>query len=72
MAYYCNPINFSYKYQFIKQQDGTVKASREAADPSMIFFKGSYFIFPSMTCGFIYSDDLANWQFSSAARHAGL
>ena len=33
MKYYCNPINFNYKYQFNKQQDGTVLASREAADP---------------------------------------
>ena len=61
--YYCNPINFSYKYQFNKKQDGSVAASREAADPSMIMFKNRYFIFPSMTCGFIYSDDLVNWDF---------
>lgn len=62
MQYYCNPINFSYKYQFNKQEDGSMIASREAADPSMVLFKGKYLLFPSMTCGFLYSDDLINWQ----------
>lgn len=63
MNIYCNPVNFSYKYQFNGQQDGSVVASRESADPSMVLFKGKYFIFPSMTAGFLYSDDLAHWDF---------
>ena len=63
MNYICNPINYGYKYQFNKQPDGRITASREGADPSMVWFKGKYLIFPSMTCGFLYSDDLANWQF---------
>ncbi len=32
MKIYCNPLNFGYKYQFNKQNDGSVVASREAAD----------------------------------------
>ncbi len=63
MNIYCNPINFSYKYQFNGARDGSVVASREAADPSMICFKGMYYIFPSMTAGFLYSKDLAHWEF---------
>jgi hypothetical protein len=63
MKYVCNPINFGYKYQFNKQPDGRISVSREAADPSMIMFKGRYYIFPSMTCGFLYSGDLAEWKF---------
>ncbi len=63
MKYYCNPINISYKYQFNKRADGTISVSREAADPSMIMFKGKYYIFPSMTCGFLYSDDMVEWKF---------
>lgn len=63
MKYYCNPINISYKYQFIQKADGRISVSREAADPSMIMFKGRYYIFPSMTCGFLYSDDLVEWKF---------
>lgn len=65
MRYICNPINFSYRYQFNKQPEGNISVSREAADPSMVMFQGKYFIFPSMTCGFIYSDDLAEWKFHS-------
>ena len=64
--YYCNPLNFSYKYQFNKQSDGKIKVSREAADPSMIMFRDRYYIFPSMTCGFLYSDDMAEWKFHPA------
>lgn len=63
MKYYCNPINYGYKYQFNKQPDGRIAASREGADPSMIRFQGRYYIFPSMTCGFLYSSDLVDWQF---------
>ena len=42
--YYCNPLNVDYLYQFnqqgMGQQMGPVQISREAADPSMIYFKG--------------------------------
>lgn len=63
MNYYCNPINMEYKYQFYKRSGGKLSVSREAADPSLICFKGRYYLFPSMTCGFLYSDDLAGWSF---------
>ena len=63
MKYYCNPVNFEYQYQFNKQSEGEITVSREAADPSMISFKGYYFIYPSMTCGFLYSEDMAHWKF---------
>ena len=57
MNIYCNPINFGYRYQFNGTPEGGVTASREAADPSMIYFKGTYYIFPSMTAGFLHSKD---------------
>jgi len=68
MSHYCNPLNFSYRYQFIKQQRPGVTAdkfsiNREAADPSLILFKGLYYIFPSMTAGFLTSQNLADWTF---------
>ena len=62
MNIYCNPVNFGYRYQFNGTNDGGVVASRESADPSMIRFQGKYLIFPSMTAGFLYSDDLVNWD----------
>ena len=46
MKYYCNPLNVDYRYQFNQQQmngqKGEIEVSREAADPSMIYFKGKY------------------------------
>ena len=64
--YYCNPLNVDYLYQFnqqgMGQQMGPVQISREAADPSMIYFKGKYYIFASMTLGVWVSEDLAHWE----------
>lgn len=72
----CNPLNLSYKYQFVEKlspvfENGAIAgtksegviAFREAADPSMILFKGKYYLFPSMSKGFWVSDDLADWRF---------
>lgn len=56
----CNPLNLPYRYQF-NEKPGGCSLSREAADPSLILFKGVYYLFPSMTDGFFASDDLVNW-----------
>jgi xylan 1,4-beta-xylosidase len=56
----CNPLNIDYKFQHIKSGHA---AFRECADPTAILFKGKYYIFPSMSAGFWYSDDLFNWNF---------
>ncbi|OMF26750.1 1,4-beta-xylanase [Paenibacillus sp. FSL H8-0548] len=61
MKYICNPINMEYKYQFIEMNG--MKVNREAADPSLILFNGKYFLFPSMTTGFLVSDNLVDWEF---------
>ena len=52
--YFCNPLNVDYRYQFNQQVmpgmgEGAIEVSREAADPSMICFKGKYYIFASMS-----------------------
>ncbi|MBO5110732.1 MAG: family 43 glycosylhydrolase [Clostridia bacterium] len=62
MKHYCNPLNLSYRYQrhFC---EGKFITCREAADPSAIFFRGKYYLFPSMTDGFFVSNDLATWEF---------
>lgn len=54
---FCNPINIEYKFQHYGKF-----AHREAADPTLIYFKDKYYLFPSMSAGFYYSDDLANWS----------
>ncbi|MBQ6240294.1 MAG: family 43 glycosylhydrolase [Firmicutes bacterium] len=64
MKYLCNPVNINYRYQFNADPrlHGRIQICREAADPSMICFKGRYYIFASMTLGVWVSDDLANWE----------
>ncbi|GMK39139.1 endo-1,4-beta-xylanase [Paenibacillus sp. CCS19] len=64
MAYMCNPINMAYKYQLTDSR-GLKVTYREAADPSLVVFQGLYYLFPSMTAGFLVSDDLNNWTFHS-------
>ncbi|MHA6533495.1 family 43 glycosylhydrolase [Paenibacillus sp. BAC0078] len=61
MKYVCNPMNIEYKYQFVELDKMSIY--REAADPSLIMFKGRYYLFPSMTAGFLTSDNLADWVF---------
>lgn len=53
-----NPLNIPYKYQHFDK-----KANREAADPTLIYFKGKYYLFASMSAGFFYSDDMINWNY---------
>ena len=64
MKYYCNPVKVNYRYQFNADPrlHGKLQICREAADPSMIEFKGRYYIFASMTLGVWVSDDLVTWE----------
>jgi hypothetical protein len=64
MQYYCNPINVNYRYQFNADPrlHGRLQICREAADPSMILFRGRYYIFASMTLGVWVSDDMVHWE----------
>nr|WP_314465408.1 family 43 glycosylhydrolase [uncultured Clostridium sp.] len=63
MDYFCNPVNINYRYQFNqKMQKGEVEVAREAADPTMLFFQGKYYIFASMTLSVWCSVDMADWE----------
>lgn len=64
MKYYCNPINVPYRYQFNldPRSQGKLQIDREAADPSMIQFKGKYYIFASMNLSVWMSEDMVNWE----------
>lgn len=64
MKYFCNPVNITYAYQFKKDQRDHEKltVNREAADPSMITYKGKYYIFASMTGAVWVSEDMASWE----------
>lgn len=64
MKYYCNPINVPYHYQFNMdpRSHGKLQIDREAADPSMIQFKGKYYIFASMNLSVWVSEDMVSWK----------
>lgn len=59
----CNPLNLEYRYQHKTSPFGDNLLFREAADPTMLLFKGKYLLFASMSGGFWYSDDLCDWAF---------
>ena len=62
MKTYCNPLDLGYRYQHMKE--GARSAGfREGADPTLVYFKGKYYLFVSMSAGFWYSDDLLHWEF---------
>lgn len=62
MKYYCNPVNVNYRYQFNMEPNSKEPiVSREAADPTMLYYQGKYYIFASMTLGVWVSEDLVTW-----------
>jgi hypothetical protein len=52
----CNPVNLSYRYCLDEP------SRREAADPSMVVFKGEYYLFASKSGGYFHSADLISWD----------
>lgn len=70
--YACNPLDLAYRYQdvrFTGQVDGvrlgpaTRSVHREGADPSIVRFRGRYYLFVSMSRGFWHSTDLLDWEY---------
>ena len=59
---YCNPLDLEYRYQHMKEGP-RAEGFREGADPTLVYFKGKYYLFVSMSAGFWYSDDLLHWAF---------
>lgn len=54
---FCNPVNLSYRFTLDKP------SRREAADPSVVWFKDRYYLFASKSGGYWHSKDLAEWTF---------
>lgn len=61
---YCNPINIDYGYTPIPNlyQKGKHRAT---ADPVIVNFKGTYFLFSTNQWGYWFSDDMLRWNFVS-------
>ncbi len=54
---FTNPLNINYRFALDSP------SRREAADPTVVKFKGSYLLFASKSGGYWHSDDLLDWQF---------
>jgi hypothetical protein len=52
----CNPINLSYRFCL------DTPSRREAADPTMVVYKGEYYLFASKSGGYFHSTDLIHWD----------
>jgi hypothetical protein len=52
----CNPVNLSYRFCL------DTPSRREAADPTMLLYKGEYYLFASKSGGYFHSTDLINWN----------
>lgn len=55
---FCNPVNLDYRFMKIKGGEGI----REAADPVVVSFKDTYYLFASKSSGYWYSDDFRDWK----------
>ena len=54
---FCNPVNISYRFCLDNP------SRREAADPTIVWFRDRYFLFASKSGGYWHSTDLTNWTF---------
>jgi hypothetical protein len=61
-ATYCNPIDLNYRFRPESDQI----SYREAADPSVVFFKEKYYLFASKSGGYWRSENLTEWSFISS------
>lgn len=52
----CNPMNLSYRFCL------DTPSRREAADPTIVVYKGHYYLFASKSGGYFHSTDLINWN----------
>lgn len=54
----------NYRYQVLPgATNQEVLIDREAADPTLISYKGKYYLFASMTLGVLVSEDLVTWEY---------
>ncbi len=53
----CNPVDLSYRFCLDEP------SRREAADPTVVWFKDRYYLFASKSGGYWHSKDLTDWAF---------
>ena len=60
---YCNPIDLPYRFLAEDHEWAKGKSLREAADPTVVYRDGTYWLFASQLGGYYYSKDLVHWEF---------
>ena len=53
---FCNPLPIAYRFRL------EPPSRREAADPTMLVYNNSYWLFPSKSGGYFHSPDLVTWE----------
>lgn len=53
---FCNPLDLNYRFCL------DAPSRREAADPTLVKFKGEYWLFASKSGGYWHSPDLVHWK----------
>ncbi len=57
----CNPCNLAYRFA-LETDDENQLSYREAADCTMLVFKGEYYLFASKCGGYFHSTDMLTWD----------
>ncbi len=58
---YCNPVDIDYTYMSHYAFRGV--SYRSGADPAVINYQGTYYMFVTRSHGYWYSTDMSNWNF---------
>lgn len=58
---YCNPIDLNYGY--VPFPDMKERAHRATADPLIVLFRDTYFLFSTNQGGYWWSESLVDWKF---------
>lgn len=60
---FCNPLDLSYRFALADNPITAGISAREAADPTVIFHQGQFWLFASKSGGYWHSRDLVHWEF---------
>ena len=63
---YANPIDIDYRYNFEQQNESI--SYRSGADPVIVPFRGSYYLFETIGDGYWESRDLGTWRHVTPSR----
>lgn len=60
---FCNPLDLPYRFTLPDNPIAGGVSAREAADPTVIFHEGRFWLFASKSGGYWHSKDFAHWEF---------